>query len=127
MNGPLPIGPVFQRSPSSWNAFGEYTKPGRNPSEDDTKAGFCRSNSILIVYGSSTVMVEPSNSALNGEAVFGSLIRSQVNLTSSAVRSPYPLWNLTPLRRWKVQVFASGETSHFSASSGMIWFPSGGS
>ena len=52
------------------------------------KAGIGRSNDTLIVYGSRTSMVDPVNSVRNGEAVLGSLIRSQLNLTSSAVRSP---------------------------------------
>src|SRR4051795_12823673 len=127
MNGPDPTGLAFHLSPSSWNAFGDTTKPGRNASDADMNAGIGRSKVTLMVYGSSTSIVEPANSVRNGDAVLGSLIRSQLYLTSSAVRSPYPLWNLTPFRRWKIQVLAASWMSHDSASSGVMAFPRGGS
>ena len=41
------------------------------------------------------------------------------NTTSADVNSPYPLWNCTPLRRWKVHSLKSGLCSHFVASAGM--------
>src|SRR5438552_14229596 len=47
---------------------------------------------------------------------------TKLHFTSAEVISlPFTgamFWNLTPLRRWKVKVLASGETSHASASSG---------
>ena len=49
----------------------------------------------------------------------GVMMRSRLNFTSSAV-SGSPLWNLRPLRRWKVQLLPSGERSHFSATPGPI-------
>src|SRR2546422_3127739 len=52
----------------------------------------------------------------------GRAMRSQVALTSSAVKSP-PSWNFTPFRRWKVYFFPSGAMSHFQARSGMMVCP----
>src|SRR4051812_6184452 len=127
MKGPEPTGLAFHLSPSSWRAFGETMKPGRNPNDDEMKDGIGRSNVTLIVYGSSTSMVEPPKSVRYCEAVFGSLMRSQFHLTSSAVKSPYPLANFTPLRRWKMNVLAPSWISQFSASSGLMAVPSGGS
>ena len=43
---------------------------------------------------------------------------SSENFTSSAVSSPKPSWNCTPLRRKNVHVFASGDISQRSASIG---------
>src|SRR5215467_13694036 len=44
-------------------------------------------------------------------------VRANENRTASAVTGS-PLWNLAFFTRWNVQVFASGELSHFSASHG---------
>ena len=53
------------------------------------------------------------NALLNG--MLGSMKRSNVNITSSALNSRVGLkygvvWNFTPLRKVNVKVFASGET-----------------
>src|ERR1041384_178135 len=46
-------------------------------------------------------------------------VRVKENRTASAVTGS-PLWNLAFLTRWNVNVFASGDDSHFSASHGAI-------
>jgi hypothetical protein len=49
----------------------------------------------------------------------GRRICSKVHLTSFAVNSR-PLWNLTPLRRWKRKPLLSGFASHRTASAGTM-------
>ena len=44
---------------------------------------------------------------------------AKVNLTSSAVSSPRPPWNCTPLRRWNFQVRPLSVTCQRSASMGI--------
>src|SRR2546422_2069252 len=44
--------------------------------------------------------------------------RSKLNLTSSAVSSPKPLWNCTPFLSLNVQIVPSGESVQLSARSG---------
>src|SRR5262244_502488 len=44
--------------------------------------------------------------------------RSKLNLTSSAVSSPKPLWNCTPFLSLIVQIVPSGESVQLSARSG---------
>ncbi len=62
------------------------------------------------------------NSASDGIRVlrfeFCERTRSAENTTSSAVKG-FPLWNVTPWRRWKRHVVSS-TISHRSASPGMI-------
>ncbi len=46
-------------------------------------------------------------------------MRANEKRTASAVTGS-PLWNFAFFARWNVQVLASGELSHFSASQGTI-------
>src|SRR6185503_14616647 len=49
------------------------------------------------------------------------IARSSDHLTSTELSSLLVVWNLTPGRRWKVNVRASALTSQLWARSGTIW------
>src|SRR6266849_1838249 len=73
----------------------------------------------VIVWRSSTSMLLISRNSGARELAEPSLaMAAKVNLTSSAVSSPLPPWNWTPLRRWNFQARPPSMTCQRSASMG---------
>ena len=76
-------------------------------------------STICTVCGSTTSM-DLMTSRFTPYRVPGAFLicRSKLNFTSSAVSSPYPLWNCTPFLSLNVQIVPSGESVQLSARSG---------
>src|SRR6266849_3783804 len=76
-------------------------------------------STIWIVWGSTT-SIDLITSRLTPQRVPGVrlICRSKLNLTSSAVSSPKPLWNCTPFLSLNVHTVPSGEIVQLSARSG---------
>ena len=76
-------------------------------------------SAICTVYGSTTSM-DLITSRFTPNRVPGARLiwRSKLNLTSSAVSSPKPLWNCTPFLSLNVHSVPSGESVQLSARSG---------
>src|SRR5262249_49498815 len=73
----------------------------------------------VMVYGSSiSMLLIRRNSGASPLADPSLAIAAMVNLISSAVISPWPSWNCTPLRREKRQARPPSNTSQRSASMG---------
>src|SRR6266850_1502307 len=83
------------------------------------KMGSKALRAICTVYGSTTSM-DLITSRFTPNRVPGALLiwRSKLNLTSSAVSSPKPLWNCTPFLSLNVHTVPSGESVQLSARSG---------
>src|SRR6266850_939205 len=83
------------------------------------KMGSKALRAICTVYGSTTSM-DLITSRFTPNRVPGALLiwRSKLNLTSSAVNSPKPLWNWTPFLSLSVHIVPSGESVQLSARSG---------
>src|SRR6266478_3311572 len=74
---------------------------------------------IWTVYGSTTSMDLITSRLTPNRMPDARLIwRSKLNLTSSAVSSPKPLWNCTPFLSLNVHTVPSGESVQLSARSG---------
>src|SRR2546425_9140402 len=76
-------------------------------------------SAICTVCGS-TISIALITPRLTPKRVPGArlICLSKLNLTSSAVSSPNPLWNCTPFRSLNVQIVPSGESVQLSARSG---------
>ena len=74
----------------------------RSTEKAPSSPGYAALRLIWTVNGSLTSMLLIGvNSERHGEPVFSSMPTPMLYATSAAVMS-WPLWNLTPLRRWKM-------------------------
>src|SRR5215510_2886834 len=124
MNGPVPTGFVWTRSPLSRTALGDTMLSV--PADVYARNGAYGVSKLTCTVNSSRTFAPayPASCARAPPALnFGSTMRSKLNFTASALNG-VPSWNLTSLRSLNVTLRPSLPSLHDSASHGTT-LPSG--